>query len=686
MAVFSKCETMDFELISDYQPTGDQPEAIAQLTEGILQGVPAQTLLGVTGSGKTFTIANVIKNINKPTLILSHNKTLAAQLYGEFKSFFPNNAVEYYVSYYDYYQPEAYLPSTDTYIEKDLAINDEIDKLRLAATSALLSGRKDVVVVSSVSCIYGMGNPADFYNNVIEIKRGKLLDRNVFLRRLVDSLYVRNDLDLNRGNFRVKGDTVDIYLAYSDNLLRVMFWDDEIDAIEEVDPISGVRLGQFEEYKIYPANLFMTTKESQLRAIHQIEDDLTKEVARFEENGKPFEAKRLYERVTYDMEMIRELGHCSGIENYSRYFDGREAGTRPYCLLDFFPDDFLIVIDESHVSVPQIHAMFGGDRARKTNLVQYGFRMESAFDNRPLKFDEFQELAKQVIYVSATPADYELMQSEGIVVEQVIRPTGLLDPIIEVRPSMNQIDDLMEEIQQRIEREERVLITTLTKRMAEELTDFLLRHDVRCNYIHSDVDTLERVKIMDDLRQGIYDVLIGVNLLREGLDLPEVSLVAILDADKEGFLRSHRSLTQTAGRAARNVNGKVIMYADRITESMQKTIDETNRRREKQLAYNEANGITPKQIKKAFSNALLGAGADKEETMGKVSKAYIEPEKVSIAADPIVQYMTKPQMEKAIERARKQMQEAAKKLEFIEAAQYRDELLRLEDMLKERWG
>ena len=673
----------NFQLISKYEPTGDQPEAIEQLTQGIEDGVPAQTLLGVTGSGKTFTIANVIKNINKPTLILSHNKTLAAQLYGEMKSFFPNNAVEYYVSYYDYYQPEAYIPSTDTYIEKDLAINDEIDKLRLAATSALLSGRRDVVVVSSVSCIYGMGNPAAFYQNVIELSKGNVLDRNQLLRRLNDSLYTRNDVSLGRGEYRVKGDTVDIFLAYSDNLLRITFWDDEIDAIEEIDALSGTRLGEFQDYKIYPANLFMTTKEQTLAAIHQIEDDLAEHVKYFEEIGKTLEAKRLYERVTYDMEMIRELGHCSGIENYSRYFDGRPAGTRPFCLLDFFPEDFLLVIDESHVSVPQISAMYGGDRARKTNLVQYGFRLPAALDNRPLKFEEFQALTHQVIYVSATPADYELEQSEGIIVEQVIRPTGLLDPVIEVRPSMNQVDDLMEEIQQRIEADERTLVTTLTKRMAEELAEYLLNNGIKTNYIHSDVDTLERVQIMDALRAGTYDVLVGVNLLREGLDLPEVSLVAILDADKEGFLRSHRSLTQTVGRAARNVHGKAIMYADTITQSMQQTIDETNRRREKQLRYNELHDITPTQIRKDRTmNDLLSAG--QEQQTARDRRAYIEPEPpVLMAAEAEAEYMTRDDMRKAVENLRKQMQEAAKRLDFITAAQLRDQMLQLMAKLDE---
>lgn len=663
----------EFQLTSKYMPTGDQPEAIRQLTDGVRQGIPAQTLLGVTGSGKTFTIANVIANVGKPTLVLSHNKTLAAQLYGEMKQFFPNNAVEYYVSYYDYYQPEAYIPSTDTYIEKDLAINEEIDKLRLAATSALLSGRKDVIVVSSVSCIYGMGNPSAFYENVIDLRVGQKLDRNDFLRRLMDSLYVRNDLTLNRGQVRVKGDTVDIALAYSDFLLRVTFWDDEIESLEEIDPLSMTRVSAYDEYKVYPANLFMTSHDMQEQAIRKIEDDLRDQVAYFEEVGKTLEAKRLHERVTYDVEMIRELGHCSGIENYSRYFDGREPGTRPYCLLDFFPEDYLMVIDESHVSVPQIGAMYGGDQARKRNLVEYGFRLPAAKDNRPLKFEEFCELTHQVIYVSATPADYELAQSEGVVVEQLIRPTGLLDPVIDVRPTENQVDDLMEEIQQRIERDERTLVTTLTKRMAEELAEYLLRNGIRTAYIHSDVDTLERVQILNNLREGQYDVLVGVNLLREGLDLPEVSLVAILDADKEGFLRSHRSLTQTVGRAARNLNGKAIMYGDVITESMRKTIDETNRRREIQMHYNETHHVVPRQIMKERTMDNLVQAQQQSE-----SRAYVEPEVKSLqVAEPDLTLLTREQQETRIKSIEKKMHEAAKRLDFVEAALLRDEMLRM---------
>ena len=664
---------MAFKLISPYRPTGDQPEAIKQLVEGLNVGTNYQTLLGVTGSGKTFSIANVVEQVQRPTLVLSHNKTLAAQLYSEFKNFFPENAVEYFVSYYDYYQPEAYLPVSDIYIEKDLSINQEIEKLRLATTSSLLSGRRDVLVVSSVSCLYGIGNPEDFTSNLIEIYQGQKIVRNDFLRSLVDSLYTRNEIELNRGNFRVKGDTVDIFLAYSDFVLRVMFWGDEIEEIQTVDPVSFNLIENFDAFKIYPASIFVTTKERIAQAIQYIEIDLAKQVDYFRSIDKPYEAKRIYERVNYDLEMIKELGYCSGIENYSRYFDGRMPGSRPFCLLDYFPDDFLLVIDESHVTLPQIRAMFGGDAARKQNLVEYGFRLPSAKDNRPLKFEEFEELAPQTIYVSATPADYELAKSEGIVVDQLIRPTGLLDPIIDVRPSLNQIDDLLEEITIRTEKNERTLVTTLTKRMAEELTDYLSKMGVSCNYIHSDVDTLDRVQIMEDLRRGVYDVLIGVNLLREGLDLPEVSLVAILDADKEGFLRSHRSLTQTAGRAARNLNGRVIMYADRITDSMAKTISETNRRREKQLAYNELHGITPTAIIKGERNSFSKVEPD----------AYIEPDNSqSIAADPVVQYMTKSALEKAIAKTRKAMQDAAKKLEFLEAAQLRDELIKLEDILK----
>ena len=676
----------DFKLVSDYSPTGDQPEAIRQLTDGIMAGEKSQVLLGVTGSGKTFTVANVIANVNKPTLILSHNKTLAAQLYSEMKSFFPDNAVEYYVSYYDYYQPEAYLPQTDTYIEKDLAINEEIDRLRLSAVSSLLSGRKDVVVVSSVSCIYGMGGPVEMAKSVISIRRGQKLDRNVFLRSLVNALYVRNDIELKRGNFRVKGDTVDVFMAYSDNVLRVSFWDDEIDAIEEIDSVSFHRLASFDEYQIYPANLFVTSKEQTERAVRLIQDDLVKQIDFFNEMGDSIKAQRIKERVEYDMEMIKELGHCSGIENYSRYFDGREPGEKPYCLFDFFPKDYLLVIDESHVSVPQISAMYGGDRARKTNLVEYGFRLPAAFDNRPLTFDEFHSMINQVIYVSATPADYELAEAGGVVVEQVIRPTGLLDPEIEVRPSENQIDDLMEEILLRNERGERTLVTTLTKRMAEELTEYLLNHGVKANYIHSDVATLDRVKIMNGLREGVFDVLVGVNLLREGLDLPEVSLVAILDADKEGFLRSHRSLTQTAGRAARNVNGKVIMYADKVTASMQLTIDETLRRREKQLRYNELHHITPKQITKGIKrSALNGAAPEAEQPKAaQTYKPYIEEEHVAFAADPIVKSMSRGQLEKSIANTTRLMKKAAKELDFIQAAQFRDELLRLQAMLDEK--
>ena len=673
----------NFKITSKFKPTGDQPEAIRQLTDGVERGDRSQVLLGVTGSGKTFTMANVIANVNKPTLILSHNKTLAAQLFDEMRGFFPDNAVEYYVSYYDYYQPEAYLPSSDTYIEKDLAINEEIDRLRLSAVSSLLSGRKDVIVVSSVSCIYGMGSPVALSEGIIELHRGQKLDRNMLLRMLVAALYVRNDMDLQRGTFRVKGDTVDVAMAYSEVVLRITFWDDEIDMIEEVDAVTFSRMASFEQYKLYPANLFMTSQEQTNTAIRNIQDDLVKQVDFFNEAGDPIRAQRIKERVEYDMEMIKELGHCSGIENYSRYFDGRQAGERPYCLLDFFPEDFLLMVDESHVSIPQINAMYGGDRARKQNLVEYGFRLPAAFDNRPLKFEEFQQMVHQVIYVSATPADYELAEAEGVVVEQVIRPTGLLDPEMEVRPSENQIDDLMDEIQTRASRQERVLVTTLTKRMAEELTEYLLNHDIQTAYIHSDVATLDRVKILEDLRNGVYDVLVGVNLLREGLDLPEVSLVAILDADKEGFLRSHRSLTQTAGRAARNVNGKVIMYADTITQSMQLTIDETLRRRTKQLKYNEDHGITPTQIVKTLRQSALHRG-DAPSDIKELQRLTLTTHETTLdmAADPIIERMTRPQLEKSIANTTKLMKEAAKNLDFLQAAQYRDEIVRLQKELE----
>ena len=670
---------MDFKLISDFQPTGDQPEAIRQLVDGLEKGVPFQTLLGVTGSGKTFTIANVVEKVNRPMLVLSHNKTLAAQLYGEFKQFFPENRVEYFVSYYDYYQPEAYLPVSDTYIEKDLSINEEIEKLRLSATSALLSGRRDVIVVSSVSCIYGIGNPEDFHSNTVHVKKGQTIGRNIFLRKLVDSLYSRNELEFKHGTFRVRGDTVDVFPAYADIAVRIEFFGDQVEEIYTFNPLDGHRLDLLTEYIIYPANIFVTTRERINLAVSDIQDDLVRQVTHFNEIGKREEAKRLEQRVLYDLEMIKELGYCSGIENYSRYFDGRRPGTRPFCLLDYFPDNFITVIDESHASLPQIRAMFGGDHSRKQTLVEYGFRLPAALDNRPMRIEEFESMIGQTIFVSATPADYELEKSEGVFVDQVIRPTGLLDPPIEVRPSLNQIDDLIGEIRTRTLAGERTLVTTITKRMAEELSSYLIRFDIKCSYIHSDIDTLDRIDIMEGLRTGNIDVLVGVNLLREGLDLPEVSLVAILDADKEGFLRSSRSLTQTAGRAARNLNGKVIMYADNITRSMQQTIDETDRRRVKQLKYNELMGITPTQIFKKTGTILSGLGKK-----GPVAKAYIEPEKYDVAADPVVKFMNREALEKAIDKSRKSMEKAASELDFVEAARFRDEMADLQKLLRNK--